>query len=124
MRPQTPRLKACFFVLVAVSLAGCGGETSKGQAIRVEGRLLEIGGPQPNGRPISGTIEFERRGHGSRTVNVGPTGRFAIDLAPATYSVSGSSSALHMNPGDCSGPRSLAVSGGSVTGVVVSCEVH
>ncbi|MCW2784940.1 MAG: Carboxypeptidase regulatory-like domain [Marmoricola sp.] len=58
----------------------------------VQGRLLAVGGPAPGKpRPIAGTVLFDGPDGSRAQTEVDATGRFAIGLAPGTYTLSGTS---------------------------------
>lgn len=77
--------------MVALLVSGCGSGSgaATGNLVRTHGLLVRVGGPAPGG-PVAmpGVRLHLLGGGGSADVRTDGHGRFAVDLAPGTYTVS------------------------------------
>ena len=123
-------------LLAGLPLAGCAAAGTQAPATgHLAGRLVMEGGPmgpggkQPGERPIRGTVTFTAAGHRPVTVEVGPSGRFSVALAPGQYQVSGRSPDIIEVDGTtqrelpCSQPASATVTAGRTAVITLTCIV-
>ncbi len=75
-------------LLVALLVAGCGNG-SAAQTVHTRGTLVRVGGPPPGGPVAMPGVRVHLQGDGgSADVRTDRHGRFAVDVAPGTYTVS------------------------------------
>ncbi len=104
--------------------------------LAVRGTFEMVGGPMQPGktstpvRPLSGVVTFRDSGGGVFNVTVGPSGKFSLNLAPGSYTVTGRSKQLQQQNADgsvseraCAPAVKLMVRAGSTAHVTVMCAV-
>jgi hypothetical protein len=121
-----------FGVLVvgAVLVAGCGGAAQPAQGT-VQGTFERVGGPAivTNGKvetpvaPLSGTVTFTGAGGQKFSVSVGSSGKFSVQLAVGSYSVSGVTGQISGGGAACSAPVTARVRAGETARILVVCPV-
>ncbi len=122
--------------LTVVLLAGCATAGTQAPATgHLAGRLVMEGGPmgpggqQPGERPIPGTVTVTAPRQRPVTVEVGPSGRFSVALAPGRYQVSGRSPNIIEVDGakqrelPCSQPASATVTADRTAVITLACIV-
>lgn len=116
-------------VLLAASLAGCGGDHSTkkidtsvpptGQPTGIiQGTLQLVGGPPSSKpKPIAGTVTFTGPGGSTTKAQVDESGKFAIGLYPGKYVVRGTSPLYQDGKLGCvtAEPKITVVAGKTVT---------
>ncbi len=74
-------------LLAALLVAGCGNGSAV-HTVRTHGTLVRVGGPAPGAPvPIRGAHVHLEGAAGSADVRTDRHGRFAVDVAPGTYTV-------------------------------------
>jgi hypothetical protein len=116
-------------LVAALCLAGAAfaAASRPHSALRtVNGRLLEVGGPAPAGRPLRGTVLFLRDARTVTRVNTRPNGTFAALLPAGRFQVAGYSRPLHINRQACVGPKAvdIRISARREALITIRCEVH
>lgn len=112
------------FVGVAL-VASCGGTPSRGT---VSGHLYIIGGPLPLGaatrspQPVTGQV-VARGPAGTHTATVGADGRYAMQLSPGTYVVTGTSPNFNSGNSPCPSDGKVTVVRNQTRTVDVYCQV-
>ena len=104
--------------------------------LAVRGTFEMVGGPVQPGktstpvRPLSGVVTFRDSGGDLLNVTVGPTGKFSLNLAPGSYTVTGRSKQIEQQNADgsvsnppCSPAVKLTVRPGTPAHVTVVCAV-
>lgn len=92
----------------------------------VNGRLLEVGGPTPAGRPLPGTVLFFRGERLVLRVETRPNGTFSAPLRVGRFHVEAFSRMRHIASTSCVGPQTVVVrmSVRYEAAVTIRCEVH
>lgn len=123
--------------------ATASGTASRGPVDRymaallaVQGKFEMAGGPMQPGktstpvRPLSGVVTFRDSGGELLNVTVGPSGKFSLNLAPGSYTVTGRSKQIQQQNADgsvseraCSPAVKLTVRPGTAAHVTVVCAV-
>jgi hypothetical protein len=104
--------------------------------LAVRGKFEMVGGPVQPGktstpvRPLSGVVTFRDSGGEVLNVTVGPSGKFTLNLAPGSYTVTGRSKQIGQQNADgsvsnptCSSAVKLTVRPGTSAHVTVVCAV-
>ena len=104
--------------------------------LAVRGTFEEKGGPvqpgktSPQVRPLSGVVTFRDSGGSALNVTVGASGKFSVNLAPGSYTVTGRSKSIGQKNADgsisyppCSSPLTLTVRPGTQARVAVMCLI-
>jgi len=104
--------------------------------LAVRGKFEMVGGPVQPGkpstpvRPLSGVVTFRDSGGDMLNVTVGPSGKFTLNLAPGSYTVTGRSKQIEQQNADgsvsnpaCSPAVKLTVRPGTPAHVTVVCAV-
>lgn len=104
--------------------------------LAVRGTFEMAGGPMQPGktstpvRPLSGVVTFRDSGGEVLNVTVGPSGKFSLNLAPGSYTVTGRSKQIQQQNADgsvseraCSPAVKLTVRPGTPAHVTVVCAV-
>jgi len=87
----------------------------------VTGRLVAVGGPASVPRPLPGEI-VATGPRASKTVQVGPDGRYQLDLPPGTYTISGTSPGYADGQSTCrTNEASTKVNAGQIDTIDVIC---
>jgi hypothetical protein len=102
----------------------------------VRGTFEEKGGPMQPGKtsppvmPLSGVVTFRDSGGDALNVTVGASGKFSVNLAPGSYTVTGRSKSIGQQNADgtvshppCSSPLTLTVRPGTQAHVTVVCLI-
>jgi len=102
----------------------------------VRGTFEEKGGPVQPGKtsppvmPLSGVVTFRDSGGDALNVTVGASGNFSVNLAPGSYTVTGSTKSIGQQNADgtvshppCSSPLTLTVRPGTPAHVTVVCLI-
>ena len=108
---------------LAALVAGCSSDTAVHRI--VTGRLVRVGGPAPGSPvPLSGTIEARNRAGDVVAARVGRNGRFRLELAPGTYSLTGRSPLMEDGKMVCAAAKPVDVTrAGPTPRVPVICEI-
>lgn len=89
-----------------VLLAGCGGPSGHGT---LSGHLYMVGGPAPGTpRAVEGTV-VATGPDGRHTATVGADGSYTMQLAPGTYTVTGTSPQYGEGKSPCPANGTVAV---------------
>ena len=104
--------------------------------LAVKGTFEEKGGPLQPGKtsppvmPLAGVVTFRDSGGGALNVTVGASGKFSLNLAPGSYTVTGRSKSIGQKNADgtisdppCSSPLTLTVRAGAQAQVTVVCLI-
>jgi hypothetical protein len=104
--------------------------------LAVRGTFEEKGGPvqpgktSPPARPLSGVVTFRDSGGDALNVTVGTSGKFSVNLAPGSYTVTGRSKSISQQNSNgtvshppCSAPLTLTVRPGTPAHVTVVCLI-
>jgi hypothetical protein len=104
--------------------------------LAVHGKFEMVGGPMQPGKtstpvkPLSGVVTFRGSGGDVLNVTVGPSGKFSLNLAPGSYTVTGRSKQIEQQNADgsvsnptCSPAVKLTVRAGTAAHVTVVCAV-
>jgi len=104
--------------------------------LAVHGTFEEKGGPVQPGKtsppvmPLAGVVTFRDSGGDALNVTVGASGKFSVNLAPGSYTVTGRSKSIEQQNADgsysdppCSSPLTLTVRPGAPAQVTVECLI-
>ena len=104
--------------------------------LAVHGTFEEKGGPvqpgktSPPVKPLAGVVTFRDSGGDALNVTVGASGKFSVNLAPGSYTVTGRSKSIEQQNADgsysdppCSSPLTLTVRPGTPAQVTVECLI-
>ena len=123
MRPVTVRRRSVGRVLAAVGVVAVaavpGCSTHGSPKVAVHGVLVLVGGRYPgNNSAVAGTVTFVDTSGKSTQARAGADGRFTVEVAPGTYTVTGSSS---RSKGVCRTYGSVVVPTGTDSPMTVFC---
>jgi len=118
-RGATVRCLGVLFIGLVV-LAGCGGLSGSGT---LSGHLYVVGGPAPGTpRAVEGTVVATGPG-GRHTATVGADGSFTMQLAPGTYTVTGTSPQYGEGKSPCPANGTVAVVQSEVRTADAYCQM-
>jgi hypothetical protein len=142
-QPHTTGTATSHGTAQATVTATAAGTASRGPVDRymaallaVRGKFEMVGGPAQPGktstpvRPLSGVVTFRDSGADVLNVTVGRSGKFTLNLAPGSYTVTGRSKQIEQQNADgsvsnptCSSAVKLTVRPGTSAHVTVVCAV-
>jgi len=108
--------------LTAALLSACGNASATKDGA-VVGHLV-ISPPMGSIHSTNGTVTFVQKGsvHANVTVNVGDSGRFAVRVAPGSWTVTGRSPTFGDGQYVCVSGGPIAVTSKDRVSVTVTCE--
>ena len=122
---RTPAQPAGSATLTSVSATtGSAPEGPGAGAATVTGQLIIVDGPRGDaGAPIPGTISASRVGDlATFTVSATADGLFRIEVAPGTYTFSGTSPLYLGGEANCEAAGTVTVIRGSNQQVIIACQ--
>ncbi|MCR6492567.1 hypothetical protein [Cellulomonas sp. P24] len=118
-RGATVRCLGVLFIGLVV-LAGCGGSSGHGT---LSGHLYVVGGPAPGTpRAVDGTV-VATGPDGRHTATVGADGSYTMELAPGTYTVTGTSPQYGDGKSPCPANGTVAVVQSEVRTADAYCQM-
>jgi len=113
---------ACLMVAAIICAACSSSPNAQPHLAAVTGTFVIVGGPNGIPKPTAGVVTFLSPAGMSTHVTVGSTGRFKVELAHGSYSVSGRSPEFGGGSYECTGGN-VNVKQASPNQVQVVCPI-